>query len=172
MPLEDMMTAPRTLVVYKSIHHQNTAHVAGVIANILHADVCCPDDVAPEKLLDYDLIGFGSGIYFGRFHPSLLQWIDHAPDVSLVHRKAFVFSTEGLPSLGWFWHRSLKSRLLRKGFDIVGEFHCGGFDTVGPLILLGGLNRRHPDNRDLENAAAFARELLVKLSGVETAHIA
>ena len=163
------MISPRTLVVYQSIHHQSTAHVADVIASTLNADLCRPDEVTPEKVLDYDLIGFGSGIYFGRFHSSLREWIDRAPDVSLIHRKAFVFSTEGLPSLGWLWHRSLKSRLLRKGFDIIGEFQCSGFDTVGPLIMLGGLNRGHPDKQDLENAAGFAQDLLLKMSGVETA---
>lgn len=164
------MTAPRTLIICKSVHHQNTAQVAGVIANILHADVCTPDEAVPERILDYDLIGFGSGIYFGRFHASLRQWVDQMPDISQLHRKAFVFSTEGLPALAWLWHWSLKSRLKNKGFDVIGEFHCSGFDTVGPLSLLGGLNRRHPDERDLENAAAFAREMRLKMSDVESAN--
>ena len=166
------MTAPRTLIICKSVHHQNTAHVASVIANVLNAELCTPEDVVPERILDYDLIGFGSGIYFGRFHASVREWIDRVPDASVPHRKAFVFSTEGLPALGWLWHRSLKSRLLRKGFEIIGEFHCSGYDTVGPLLLLGGLNRRHPDNRDLENAALFAQQLLVKMSVTESAHVA
>jgi flavodoxin len=158
------------LIVCKSIHHQNTAHIADAMAGVLHADVRSPEDVDPAKILDYDLIGFGSGIYFGRFHSSLLQWVEKVPEVSAKSRNSFLFSTEGLPSLGWLWHRSLKSRLLKKGFDIIGEFHCSGFDTVGPLFILGGLNRRHPDNRDLANAAAFARELLIKMPGTESAH--
>ena len=159
------MTAPRTLIICKSFHHQNTAHIAAAIGEVLHADICKPDDADPTTIQDYDLIGFGSGIYFGQFHSSLLEWVEKTPEASPKSRKAFLFSTEGLPFLGWLWHRSLKSRLLKKGFDIIGEFHCSGFDTVGPLTLLGGLNRRHPDNRDLANAAAFEQELLVKMSG-------
>ncbi len=161
-----MNTGPRTLVIYKSVHHQNTARVARVIADILHADLGTPDEVDPEKISNYDLVGFGSGIYFGRFHPSLRDWIERVPVVTDSLRHAFVFSTEGLPALGWLWHWSLKSRLRKKGFDIVDEFHSSGFDTVGLLSLLGGLNCRHPDQRDLEYAASFARELQVKLSDV------
>lgn len=165
------MTAPRTLIIYKSMHHHNTERVANVIANVLNAELCTPDDVVPERILNYDFVGFGSGIYFGRFHASVRKWIDRVPDASVPHRKAFVFSTEGLPALGWLWHRSLKSSLSRKGFEIIGEFHCSGYDTVGPLLLLGGLNRRHPDNRDLENAASFAQQLLAKMSAIEPAHV-
>jgi hypothetical protein len=49
--------------------------------------------------------------------------------------------------------------LERKGFDVVGEFHCRGFDSWGPLWLAGGINRRHPDAQDLDRAADFARRL-------------
>ena len=133
--------------------------MASAIAEVLHAEVCSPEDVSAEKLAGYDLVGFGSGIYFGRFHSSLRQTIEDIRDGSQSHRKAFLFSTSGLPILWRLWHWPLRSRLLKKGFTIVGDFHCRGFDTVGPLWLLGGLNRRHPNERDLHNAAAFAHQL-------------
>ena len=152
-----------------SIHHQDTTRVANAIAKPLNADIGSPEYISPQKISDYDLIGFGSGIYFGRFHSALRLWIDELPDESVQHRKAFVFSTSGLPFLSWLWHRPLKSRLRRKGFEVIGEFHSSGFDTVGPLRLLGGLNRRHPDECDLENAAIFARQLLVLLADSESA---
>lgn len=154
----------RTLIVCTSVHHQNTAKVAHMIANTLHADVCDPSDFTAERLSHYELFGFGSGVYFGQFHATLRQRIIELPDDPLAHRKAFVFSTEGLPCLFRFWHWPIKSLLMRKGFDIVGEFHCRGFDTVGPLWLFGGINRRHPDSRDLEKAAVFARRLLSQFS--------
>lgn len=158
----------RTLIVCMSVHHHNTAKVANVLANTLHADVCDPKDLTAEKLSHYDLIGFGSGIYFGRFHSALRQKISELPDCPSAHRDAFLFSTEGLPSLFCLFHWPIKSRLIQKGFNIVGEFHCSGYDTVGPLWLLGGLNRRHPDNHDLEKAAAFARRLQIQLSKDES----
>jgi flavodoxin len=164
------MTSLRTLILYVSVHHQNTATVAHVISSILHADLCTPDEVTHEKIDDYDLIGFGSGIYFGRFHPSLRQWINGLPDAPARHHKSFVFSTEGLPSLWRLWHWPLKSKLSQKGFDVVSEFHCSGFDSVGPLQLFGGLNRRHPDGTDLGRAEAFARQLLAQLADTDSSH--
>jgi flavodoxin len=158
--LEEGLMPDRTLIICKSVHHQNTAKVARTIAEVLGADLCAPEAVDAESALDYDLIGFGSGVYFGRFHPALRQWIERLPDVSQFHHSAFVFSTAGLPSLWRLWHWQSKSQLSRKGFEVVGEFCCRGFDTVGPLWLLGGLNRGHPDERDLANAAAFAQRLL------------
>lgn len=70
-----------------------------------------------------------------------------------------MFSTSGLPFFLKAWHAPLKSLLGRKGFEVVGEFSCRGFDTWGPLWLTGGLNRNHPDEMDLERAREFARKL-------------
>ena len=46
------------------------------------------------------------------------------------------------------------------GFEVVAEFSCRGHDTFGPLWVLGGLNRKHPNIRDLKRAEAFARKLV------------
>src|SRR5579871_211560 len=43
------MTQCRTLIVYKSVHHHNTAKVAAAIAEVLHADLHEPEDVASSK---------------------------------------------------------------------------------------------------------------------------
>lgn len=154
------MSPQKTLVICKSSHHQNTQRVASVIADVLKADLCTPASVSSEVLRDYDLIGFGSGIYFGRFDSSLRAWIQHLPDsTSEDLRNAFIFSTSGLSFLWRLWHWPLRRLLTRKGFKVIREFHCSGLDTVGPLRFVGGLNRQHPTKRDLENAATFARAL-------------
>lgn len=150
----------RTLIVCKSVHHQNTSKVARAIADVLHAEICSPEDVSSEKLDDDILVGIGSGIYFGRFHSAVRRWVRQMPDRPAHGRRAFVFSTSGLPFLWRLWHWPLTSLLKKKGYEIVGQFHCRGFDTVGPLWLVGGINWRHPNNRDIEHAAAFARGLL------------
>jgi flavodoxin len=73
---------------------------------------------------------------------------------------AFIFSTSGLSFLASFWHAPLKAKLTQKGFDVIAEFHCRGFDTWGPLRLVGGINKSHPDQHDLERADFFAHRLL------------
>ena len=150
---------PTCFIICKSVHHQNTAQVARVMAKALKATVVSPEELPYTSLSDDALIGFGSGIYYGSFHPALREWVEGLPDAPRSTRRAFVFSTSGLPMLWKLWHRPFTRALARKGFRVVGEFHCRGFDRWGPLWLAGGINRGHPDARDLERAAVFARSL-------------
>lgn len=151
------MDGQRTAVVYLSYHHHNTRRVAEALADELRADLLAGDTCGPSALEDYDIAGFGSGIYFGRHHRGLRRLIDRAV---YVPPKCFIFSTAGLPGLRALWHGSLRHRLRRRGCSILGEFGCAGWDTAGPLVLLGGLNRRRPDDADLARARAFARSIL------------
>ncbi len=52
----------KSLIVYASIHHQNTEKVATVIAAELEANLLSVFQAHPDALATYDLIGFGSGI--------------------------------------------------------------------------------------------------------------
>jgi flavodoxin len=150
------MPAARTLVICKSVHHHNTAKVAKRIADVLGAVVVTPEEMPYTYLDEYDLIGFGSGVYYGTFHEALWHWLRGLPDQRVAQKPVFVFSTSGLSCLWKLWHGPFKRELARKGFKTIGEFHCRGFDSWGPLWLTGGINRRHPDDRDLARAAEFA----------------
>ena len=146
------------IIVCESVHHGNTRRVAEAMAKVLGADVVTPAELNdPGRLTAFDLVGFGSGIYFGRHHRSLRKFVDRLPD---MRKNVFLFSTAGLPWFHWLWHLGLRWKLRRKGARIVGEFACMGWDTVGPLALIGGLNRRHPSEKDLSRAASFATQLL------------
>jgi flavodoxin len=147
-------TPMKTLIVYTSVHHQNTEKVAKVMAEELKADLVLVANAKPEMPATYDLVGFGSGIYFGKHHKTLLQFVETLPPVT--QKRAFVFSTCGD---GKIHHAALKEKLISKGFSIVDEFFCKGWDTVGPLKLFGGINKGRPDEKDLAAARAFARGL-------------
>ena len=125
------------------------AAVAERIAKVLAAPITDPDESLPSCLSEARLIGFGSGIYYGRFHRSLRRWIANLPNDCGVGRLAFVYSTSGLPFLSAIYHRTLVRALERRGFEVVGEFACRGHDSFGPLWLVGGINRKHPDAEDL-----------------------
>ena len=43
-----------------------------------------------------------------------------------------------------------------KGFEIVGNFACKGFDNYSFVKHLGGVDRDRPDEKDLQEAADFA----------------
>lgn len=158
--VESSMRGLKVLILCKSVHHGNTVQVARAMAGVLGAEVADPEEVPYTALGEYGLLGFGSGVYYGRMHQTLSDWLRGLPDTREAITPAFVFSTSGLPFLRRFWHQPLKTLLVRKGFEVVGDFACRGFDTWGPLWLTGGLNREHPDARDLTRAVEFARKLV------------
>ncbi|MEI6239202.1 MAG: flavodoxin family protein [Planctomycetia bacterium] len=154
------MNTPRCLILLESVHHGNTAKVAEAMGQVLKADIVAPDEVPYTSLANYAAVGFGSGVYYGQMHHALTDWLAGLPDAACATAPAFIFSTSGLPFLAKIWTAPLRRLLARKGFDVVGEFACRGFDTWGPLWLTGGLNRKHPDERDLARAAEFARRIV------------
>jgi flavodoxin len=154
----NLMTRP-ALLLCKSVHHGNTLLVAERIAAVLDAMVVDPDE-AEVPVTDSTLIGIGSGIYFARFHKSIRDWLKRLPENAGRGHQAFLFSTSGLPFLSALYHRPLRRALERKGFEVVGSFSCRGHDTFGPLWILGGLNRKHPSERDFRRAERFADHLI------------
>ena len=149
----------KALIIYISVHHGNTERVAKVMANILDADLLQMKQVGASMLEQYDLIGFGSGIYFGKHHKSLLDFVDMLP--MLRNKKAFIFSTSGLRKIQFIhnFDKPLKEKLQRKDFDIIGEFSCRGLDTYRATKLVGGVNKGRPDTEDLKQAEDFAKSL-------------
>jgi flavodoxin len=161
----------KTLLALFSYHHKNTEKIANVFAKVLDAQIKISRQIRPEELQEYDLVGFGSGIYGEKHHASLLDLADRLPPVS--DKKAFIFSTNGVPawatrSSGYISptpelfaknHRQLKEKLQSKGYTIVGEFSCAGFNTNSFLKYFGGINKGRPNAEDLESAEEFARGL-------------
>jgi flavodoxin len=158
----------KSIVVVSSYHHKNTEKVAERIVGILDAIVKPPELIEAGSLVAYDLIGFGSGIYDGKHHKRLLALADQLPPANGT--KAFLFSTDGMPravvkdeamlhNKMFKDHEVLREKLLVKGYDVVGEFGCAGFNTNSFLKLFGGINKGRPDDRDLAQAAEFALRL-------------
>jgi len=145
----------KTAIIYKSIHHGNTKKIAEAMANALEADLFDLKDASPDIINRYDLIGFGSGKYFMRPHKKLRKFVEELDNVE--DKKAFIFSTSGDGrSMGW-----LEKKLSSKGFNVLDEFYCKGFDTFGPYKLVGGMNKGKPNEKDLKNAMKFADSLKI-----------
>jgi len=142
-------------IVCASVHHGNSQKIAAAMAESLGAVLLTVEEARGMEPSQFPLWGLGSGIYFGRHHRSLLQLVDSWNQGPAA---AFLFSTAGLSFLSPLQHSALRRRLQRKGTRILGEFCCRGWDTVGPLWLMGGLNRRHPNEADLQRAREFARQ--------------
>ena len=154
----------KILIVYRSYHRMNTEKVARAMAEATGATLMKTEEVRPEDLDGYDLVGFGSGIYGGRHHKDLIALVERMP--SREGRRVFIFSTSG--DAKDEFHRPLRGALSGSGCRIVGEFRCRGevsplgfnLNLKGGLGWLAGKNRGHPDGKDLTNARTFARGLV------------
>lgn len=147
-----------TLIVCRSWSHGNTAKVARAMAGMLGAEVIEPWAIEPRRVAEYDLVGFGSGIYALSFDHELRHFV---ASIRVAHdASAFVFATAGF---GRVIERPFRERFATlveaAGYRIVGSFCCPGFDTWLPLRLVGGLNKGRPNEADLERARKFAHDL-------------
>jgi flavodoxin len=138
----------KSLIVVYSYHHNNTQKLAEVFGKVLDAQVKSPQQTNPGELENYDLIGFGSGIDSGKNYKELLDFASRLPRVT--NKKALVFSTSGMPigisgqqrleEYTSKCHTTLTETLQSKGYTIVGQFGCAGFNTNKFLKYFGGIN--------------------------------
>jgi flavodoxin len=166
----------KTLIIFKSYHHNNTQKVVERMAPILEAKLTDPEIINPEdieainELNKYDLIGFGSGIYMGIHHKQIIKLVEALPH--FTGKKAFIFSTCGGDEENIDTnHDKLRKLLQEKEFDIMGEFSCKGWDSFGPLRITGGINKDRPNEEDLKNAEIFAKEIRDKHPDFINGHI-
>ena len=141
----------------------NTEKIAKVFAKVLDAQITTPQEIDSEKLEEYDLIGFGAGIDSGKHYKPLLDFADKLPQVT--NKKAFIFSTAALTGeeKAAKDHSTLRKKLQAKGYVIVDEFQCKGFNTNSFMKYFGGMNRGRPNSKDLKNAEEFAQDIKQKL---------
>ena len=156
------MSPLKSLLILFSYHHNNTEKIAKVFAKVLDAQIKTPQQINTEELQEYGLIGFGSGIYGEKHHKLLLDLADRLPQVT--DRKAFLFSTGGITgeSKAADDHSPLREKLQSKGYVIVDEFQCVGFNTNSFLRYFGGMNKGRPNAEDLKHAEEFAQNLQKK----------
>ncbi|MBM3199998.1 flavodoxin [Candidatus Woesearchaeota archaeon] len=152
----------KILVTYVSPHHHNTKTVLNAIANVLKEKNSLKfvkvSETQEPMIKKSDLVIFGSGIYFSKHHISLLNLVDKLPRYK--NKKAAIISTSGFRTIKH--HSTLRKKLIEKGFRIIDEFNCKGWDTFGPLKFIGGINKGRPNEKDLWLADEFARDLLKK----------
>jgi len=159
----------KALLVVFSYHHKNTEKIANVFSKVLDAPIKTPQQINPNELQEYSLIGFGSGIYGAKHHKALLDLADNLPKVT--NKPAFIFSTCGAPmklmelDRAEFTryvtenHSLLREKLQSKGYVIVDEFSCAGYNTNSFNRLFGGINKGRPNAEDLKQAESFAQTL-------------
>ena len=149
----------KSLILLYSYHHNNTEKIAEVFSRVLDAQIKKTGDVTPHEVSGYDLVGFGSGIYSDKHHPSMMEFVDQLPHEP--GKKAFIFSTAGMSSKGKTAtdHSSIREKLEAKGYLVIGEFQCPGLNTNSFLKYFGGMNKGRPNAKDLKEVEVLANKI-------------
>ena len=145
----------KTAIAYYSKHHGNTKKVLDAIKEydpeIVLIDVTDRHEV---NLTGYNRIGFASGVYYSKFADQVLNFAR----VNLPPQKdVFFMATAGNPMELYF--SSIANIAKDKQCRELGRFQCKGFDTFGPFKLVGGIQKGHPDEKDLQAAVEFYKNL-------------
>ncbi len=76
-------------------------------------------------------------------------------------KNAFIFSTAAMTGEEKLAkdHSTLREKLESKGYVIVDEFQCKGFNTNSFLRFFGGMNKGRPNSDDLKYAEDFGLSL-------------
>lgn len=145
----------KTAIIYYSKHHGNTKTLLNAIAAKHEVTLIDATQTKAFDLTDFDMIGFASGIYYSKFHKSVLEFAQ----MNLPSSKpVFFIYTYGGKQEGYT--NAIEAVVLEKSANIKGAFGCPGFDTFGPFKLIGGIAKGHPDQADLENAVSFFEMLM------------
>lgn len=146
----------KTVVVYASKHHGNTYKLAKAISDKYEIAMI---DAMKEKYVDlqeYDIVGFASGIDFGKFY---VEIEDFAKENLPTQKQVFFLYTCAMDRVGFT--DSIKEIALEKEAIILGEYGCRGYNTYGPWKLIGGMNKNHPTEAEIQEGVNFYEKLLI-----------
>ena len=144
----------KTAIVFYSKHHGNTKKLIDAIAAKYDVTAIDATEVKSADLSEYDMVGFASGIYYSKFHKSVLEFAEqNLPDGKPV----FFLYTYGAEKKGYT--KAITEAVSKRNAKIVGEFGCFGFNTFGPFKLIGGIAKGHPNQADLAGVKNFFEKL-------------
>lgn len=144
----------KTAIIYYSRHHGNTKKLLDAISQQHEVTLIDAIQNPSPDLSAFDRIGFASGIYYSKFHKSVLNIAkENLPD----DRKVFFIYTYGAEKEGYT--KSITDATILHKPNILGEYGCFGFNTFGPFKLIGGIAKGHPDETELQNVLKFYEEL-------------
>ena len=146
----------RAVIVYASKHHGNTYKLAKAISDKYEVEMIDAMKETHVDLQEYDLIGFASGIDFGKFY---LEIENFARENLPLQKDVFFLYTCAMDREGFT--DSMKEIVLKKDAVILGEYGCRGYNTYGPWKLIGGMNKSHPTENELQECVNFFEKLFI-----------
>lgn len=144
----------KAAVCYYSRHHGNTLKVLEAMTAEGELDLIDVTSRAAVRLDGYDAVGFASGIYYGKFHETVIGFEDH-----YLPQGKDVFFVYTCGSMRRGYTKAVAGAAAAKGARVLGEYGCLGYDTFGPFKLVGGIAKGRPNGQELQAAREFYRAL-------------
>ena len=146
----------KTAICYYSAHHGNTLRLLEAMADGNDIELIDVRARAAVCLEQYDAVGFASGIYFGKFHDSVINFLRQ-----YLPAGANVFFVSTCGHISKRNTAAISAAAAEKRANVLGSFSCRGYDTFGPFRLVGGIACGRPNERDIHNAPKFYASLKV-----------
>lgn len=154
----------KTLIIYCSEYKKHTEKIANKFKEKTNCDLINVKNFRDVNLENYDLIGFGSGVYIETLSPKLFKLVDK---LDLKGKNVFVFSTSGVGMK--YYNNKLIKELVSKGAINKGSFACKGsfiakdFSNNKIFDIMGKLTKGHPNHKDFKKAEKFFVKMLDSL---------
>lgn len=154
----------KSLIIYCSNYKNNTEKVAKIFAEKTNSELINIKDIDNVDIENYDLIGFGSGVYKESMSPRIFKLADK---LNVRGKKVFVFSTSGIGMK--FYNNKLIKLLASKGAINKGSFACKGafvakeFTSIKIFDMMGKLSQGHPNDKDFKKAEKFIKRVVDSL---------
>ena len=145
----------KTVIVYASKHHGNTFKLIKAISDKYEIAIIDAMKETRVDLQEYDIVGFASGIDFGKFYMEIENF---ARENLPLQKEVFFLYTCAMDREGFT--DSIKEIALKKDAAILGEYGCRGYNTYGPWKLIGGMNKSHPTENEIQECVNFYEKLL------------
>lgn len=153
----------KILILYHSYYKNNTEKIAQKFSQITACDLINVQNIKEVNINidEYNLIGFGSGVYRESLSPKIFRLVDK---LDLRGKNVFVFSTSGIGMK--FYNNRLFKLLKSKEAIIQGSFACKGsfiakeFTNIKIFNIMSRLSQGHPNDKDLKDAERFIVGLL------------
>ena len=144
----------KSIIIYASRHHGNTKKLAEHLA--VQYDIALVDAQTTSQVDfgHYDLIGFASGMDFGKFYPPVTEMAKKLPAGKSIY--ALYTCARDQARYG----SEIEEIAVQTGCTYLGKYGCRGYNTYGPWKLIGGMNKDHPSREELEGACAFYEGIL------------
>ena len=140
------------VIIYASTHHGSTKKLVDSIAEKYDIDQIDATKQHYADLSEYDLIGFASGIDFGKFYDSVEQFLEN--NLPTGKRVFFLYTCAKVSNR---FTETIKERAQKRDAIIVGEYGCKGYNTYGPWRLIGGMNKNQPTEKECDEAVRFVK---------------